>query len=222
MHVVVQASDRVDRGSDEGDTLPGLTPCISRVPAHARPTMLDVSVGAATRPLPEGRPAERDFRAIYDAYFGFVSKTLRRLGVSEADAADHAQVVFLVAHTRLGTFEGRSKLDTWLFGICRRVVWNHRRARLRRPEVPIEPSVLDVSPARRWNPDEAYERYARVEEVLSRLPWSQLQVFVLSEVEELRAPEIAERLGITGSMVKYRLRSARQQLLREVRRLRPA
>ena len=102
------------------------------------------------------------------------------------------------------------------------MAWNHRRTRLRRPEVPIEPSVLDVFPARRWDPGEAYERHARVEEVLSRLPWRQLQVFVLSEVEELRAPEIAERLGITGSMVKYRLRSARQQLTREVRRLRPA
>jgi DNA-directed RNA polymerase specialized sigma24 family protein len=43
---------------------------------------------------------------------------------------------------------------------------------------------------------------------------------MLSEVEELRGPEIAERLGISDSSVKYRLRTARRQFKREARRLR--
>ena len=183
--------------------------------------MSDVSVAASPRSAPRLTLQQRDFRAIYDAHVGFVWKALRRLGVSEMDAADHAQAVFLVAHARLSSFEGRSKLDTWLFSICRRVAWNHRRTRLRRPEVPVDPSALDTCPDRRWDPVEAQDSRACVAALLSRLPQRQLQVFVLSELEEMRAPEIAELLGISGSVVKYRLRSARQQLLREARRQRP-
>jgi DNA-directed RNA polymerase specialized sigma24 family protein len=59
-----------------------------------------------------------------------------------------------------------------------------------------------------------------VDAILRRLPPIQSQVFVLSEVEELGGPEIARRLGISDSTVKYRLRTARQQFTREARRLR--
>ncbi len=182
--------------------------------------MSDVSVAVSPRSAPRVTLQQRDFRAIYDAHYGFVWKTLRRLGVGEMDAADHAQAVFLVAHARLSSFEGRSKLDTWLFAICRRVAWNHRRTQLRRPEVPVDPNALDACPDRRWDPVAAQDSRARVATILSKLPQRQLQVFVLSELEEMRAPEIAELLGISGSMVKYRLRAARKQLLREVRRMR--
>jgi RNA polymerase sigma-70 factor (ECF subfamily) len=180
----------------------------------------DVPVGGSPRSAPKVTPDERDFRAIYDAHLAFVWQALRRLGVSEADAADHAQTVFQVAHARLRTFEGRSTLDTWLFGICRRVAWNNRRTRLRRPEIPVDPSTLDACPERRWDPAEAHDSRARVEAALSTLSPRQLQVFVLSELAEMRVPEIAERLGVSGSVVKYRLRSARQRLLRKVQRLR--
>jgi RNA polymerase sigma-70 factor, ECF subfamily len=182
--------------------------------------MSDVSIGPSPRSSPGVTQDQRDFQAIYDAHFSFVWQTLRRFGVSEVDAADHVQAVFLVAHARLSSFQGRSKLDTWLFSICRRVAWNHRRTRLRRPEVPLDPSFLDACPDRRWDPGEVRDTRARVEAILSRLPQRQLQVFVLTELEEMRAPEIAELLGISGSVVRYRLRSARKQLLREVRRLR--
>ncbi len=163
---------------------------------------------------------ERDFRAIYDAHFGFVWRTLRRFGVREEDAGDLVQAVFLVAFARLDDFEGRSKLDTWLFSICYRVACNARRARLRRREVAVDPVSLDSYAAWPQDSTEARDCLLKVEAILRGLPWRQSQVFVLSEVEELRDPEIARRLGISGSTVKYRLRTARRQFTREARRLR--
>ncbi|PKN48753.1 MAG: RNA polymerase sigma factor, partial [Deltaproteobacteria bacterium HGW-Deltaproteobacteria-20] len=47
-----------------------------------------------------------EFRELYDANLPFVWRSLRRLGVSEAEAADAAQEVFLVIHRKLPEFEG--------------------------------------------------------------------------------------------------------------------
>ena len=55
------------------------------------------------------------------------SDALRRLGVREADVADAAQEVFLVAHRREQEFEGRSSRSTWLFGIALRVASDRRK-----------------------------------------------------------------------------------------------
>src|SRR5882724_509457 len=74
-----------------------------------------------------GGPAVPGFSAIYDAYFDFVWRSLRRLGVPEATLDDAAQDVFVVVHRRLPEFEARSTVKTWLFGIVLRVVATHRR-----------------------------------------------------------------------------------------------
>src|SRR5689334_15233045 len=67
------------------------------------------------------------FKEVYEEQFRFVWRSLRRLGVRESDVADAAQDVFLVVHRRLGEFEGRSKVSTWLYGICYRVARDRRR-----------------------------------------------------------------------------------------------
>jgi RNA polymerase sigma-70 factor, ECF subfamily len=41
-----------------------------------------------------------DFRALYDAHFDFVWRSLRRLGVREPDVLDLAQKVFLTTPGR--------------------------------------------------------------------------------------------------------------------------
>src|SRR5580704_9404019 len=67
------------------------------------------------------------FKEVYDEHFRFVWRSLRRLGVPESDVADAVQDVFLVVHRRLCEFEGRSKVSTWLYGICYRVARDRRR-----------------------------------------------------------------------------------------------
>ena len=57
--------------------------------------------------------SELDFREVYEAHFRFVWRTLRHLGVREADVMDVAQNTFLVVHRKLCEFEGRSELRTW-------------------------------------------------------------------------------------------------------------
>src|SRR6185503_5602514 len=78
------------------------------------------------------------FEAVYDAHFEFVWRSLRQLGVAEADANDAAQDVFVVVHKRLAEFEGRSKITTWLFAICLRVAVARRRRGYARREQSVE------------------------------------------------------------------------------------
>src|SRR5450755_2702952 len=79
------------------------------------------------------RPSS-DFRRIFDAHAPTVTRTLRYLGVPEADLMDAAQEVFLVVNRRFREFEGRSSLSTWIRQICLRVALSTRRRRGRRRE----------------------------------------------------------------------------------------
>ena len=83
------------------------------------------------------------FKEVYEEQFRFVWRSLRRLGVRESDVADAAQDVFLVVHRRLDEFEGRSKVSTWLYGICYRVARDRRRLAHVRHHVDDERAVAE-------------------------------------------------------------------------------
>jgi RNA polymerase sigma-70 factor (ECF subfamily) len=161
-----------------------------------------------------------EFRAIYEAHLDFVWRSLRRLGVRQADASDLAQKVFLTAHTKLPEFEGRSRLRTWLFAICQRVASDYRRSAPLRREVATDAAEIDLfSASPHTDRSESRQRMRIAEAILDKLPEAQRLVFVLFELEEMSGDEIAELLGISVGTVRSRLRLARDAFGREVKRL---
>ncbi|MCA9604262.1 MAG: sigma-70 family RNA polymerase sigma factor [Myxococcales bacterium] len=152
--------------------------------------------------------------AIYDQCFDFVWRSARRMGVAEAAVDDVVQEVFLVAHRRLEDFEGRSSVKTWLFGILLRVVSDHRRRHRRKGGLAPLPEAL-AADAERSCPAEQAQRMDRVRllhSLLEQLDDDKRAVFVLAELEQLTAPEIAEALGgVKLNTVYSRLRVARKQ-----------
>lgn len=163
-----------------------------------------------------------DFRAIYDAHFDFVWRSLRRLGVREPDALDLTQKVFLTAHVKLPEFEGRSQISTWLFGIAQRVASDYRRSALIRREISTDHAELDAvpsSPAEFSADSEERQRARAAEAILNTLPEAQRTVFVLFELEEMSGQDIAALLDVSLGTVKSRLRLARDTFRREVKRL---
>jgi RNA polymerase sigma-70 factor (ECF subfamily) len=181
--------------------------------------------GGDPPPLNDPRsPSELSFEAVYRAHFDFVWRTLRRLGVSEADAPDAAQEVFLVVHRRLAEFEGRAKLTTWLFRMCFRVASDHsRRAHVRR-EVNNDAALEAFT-----DPGgDAEQRTAQqddlrlLEAALSTMSLEHRTVFVLFELEGLTSVEIAELLELPLGTVYSRLRRARALFERAIKqRARP-
>lgn len=158
-----------------------------------------------------------DFEEIYRAHYDFVWRTLRRMGVGERDVMDAAQKVFIVAHRRLHTFDGRSALKTWLCGIALRVASDYRRSAVARHEVLVAETPPETSSeADQHRRLETQERLAFLDTVLAELPVEQRTVFVLFELEEVSGEAIAELLAVPEGTVRSRLRLARRAFSRIV------
>jgi RNA polymerase sigma-70 factor, ECF subfamily len=162
----------------------------------------------------EARPT---FAEIYETYFPFVWRSARRLGVLEANVADVTQEVFVVVHRRLPGFEGRSSVKTWLSGTIFNVVRAHRRhMRAKHPHAIGDGAAAEfdslTDPAA--GPHEIASRAEAaclLERLLSVLDDDKREVFVLAELEEMGAPEIALALGAPVNTIYSRLRIARQE-----------
>jgi RNA polymerase sigma-70 factor (ECF subfamily) len=166
----------------------------------------------------ERRSALPAIDAIYDAHFRYVWRCLRSLGVPDAALDDALQDVFMVVQRKLSSFEGRSELATWLYGIALRVA---RRYRARaRAEMAPRSDVEAVDPITGESALEHSERLALARRALDGLDDEKREVFVLSQVEQMSAPEIAAITGVAVNTVYSRLRAARAAFDAEVRRLR--
>ena len=153
------------------------------------------------------------FETIYRQYFDFVWSAARRLGVSPAAADDVVQEVFIVIHSRLHTLEQPEALRSWIYGIVRRTVSGHHRAQRARETsgvgFSLEPDVASMQPT----PADLAEQSDQAKllwSLLGELDPPKREVFVLSEIEEFTAPEIAKILEIPLNTVYSRLRAARQ------------
>jgi RNA polymerase sigma-70 factor (ECF subfamily) len=190
------------------------------------PTLVVREHADARRPEADAGRAVPSLEAIYEEHFDFVWRSLKRLGIPSAQLDDAVQDVFVVVHRRLGEFEGRSSLKTWLFGIALRVASVHRRTRARRPTEPLVEDPPDH--AGRGAADalsEAAEAARLVQQLLDGMPEDRRAVFVLTELEEMTAKEISEALGVNLNTVYSRLRLARRDFdaaLSRYRARRPA
>lgn len=180
----------------------------------------------ANEPFGSGCPAAATpdgaarLRRLVDVYFDFIWRSLRRLGVPEADADDAAQQVFLVVARKLPLIDPNNE-RSFLFGTALRVASDVRRARRRRREDPTEPGGADPCDGGPGPEDLVAQRRARelLDEVLESMSLDLQTVFVLFELEELPTPEIASLLGIPVGTVASRLRRAREEFQDRAKRL---
>jgi RNA polymerase sigma-70 factor (ECF subfamily) len=156
-------------------------------------------------------------REAFQTHGAFVCRSLRHLGVPEADLDDLLQEVFLVVSKRLDGYEERGRARAWLYSICSRITQGHRRKVTRRresepaAELAAQPSQLDAVQNR-----QALELGFRL---LQQLPAQQREVFVLYEVEDMPMVEIAQALGCPLQTVYSRLYKARERILAQVQQL---
>ena len=167
------------------------------------------------RTVSADEPASR-VAALFDAHCGFVCRVLRHHGVHEAALDDAVQDVFVTAHRRWSSFEGRSSARSWLYGIARRIAFRYRRsadARARRFVAEADAGSEGI--------DEPFARAHAAHSLaalLHELDADKRTVFVLAEVEGMTAPEVAEALGIPLGTAYSRLRAAWQVLGRQAGR----
>lgn len=155
------------------------------------------------------------FEQVYETHFSFVWRTLRGLGLSDSQAQDAAQDVFLVVYRRLPEFDGRAAVRTWLFQIAVRVASDHRRSAQRKGTEPLEEAMADTTPGPEDRTEQAQALW-QLQRMLDQLPDEQRLVLLLTEWEEMTGPEIAALLGINVNTVASRLRRAREALQQQI------
>jgi RNA polymerase sigma-70 factor (ECF subfamily) len=154
------------------------------------------------------------FEMLYESYFPRVYRfALKRLG-DPAEAEDVTQEVFFTVFNKLESFEGKSTLLVWIFGITRNTV--NRRFRKARPRMGSldaygATAALDQTPAtdRVVDVRRALDRCeAVIEKDLTPL---QRRIFHLKHLRRQPVRGIAVALGKSEDAIKanlYRVRRA--------------
>jgi RNA polymerase sigma-70 factor (ECF subfamily) len=140
----------------------------------------------------------------------------------QQDAEDVLQETFLKAYRGLKSFDGRSKISTWLF----RIATNEALMLLRRkhPETvsidePVETEEGEQEPVQiiDWcclpeNELLSEESRQKLDYAVQKLPESLRVVFLLRDINDLSTHETAEVLSLSDTAVKTRLSRARFRL----------
>jgi RNA polymerase sigma-70 factor (ECF subfamily) len=154
---------------------------------------------------------ESNLDAIFREHARYVWRCLRHLGIPDADAEDVCQEVFVTANRRLGDFQGRSSLRTWLYGIALRVASDYRRsAYVRRERATAEPEQAEDP--RGGDAHAQAEARQALAALLAVLDAERRTVVVLYEIEGFTMKEVAELVGCPLQTAYSRLYSARTQL----------
>jgi RNA polymerase sigma-70 factor, ECF subfamily len=186
--------------------------------AHPSP-----STPSSCTPSPS-TPVRHDLAQVYALHFKYVWRCLKSLGVQERHLDDAVQEVFLVVHRKLDSFDGNHALTSWLYAIAVRMARrNHRAAAQERSRFLSEDEASEHSEHSHSSNSplllEENERLSLAQQALTSLNESKREVFVLSAIEGLSAPEIAPILGIPLNTVYSRLRAARLAFTNRVQEL---
>ncbi len=162
------------------------------------------------------------FEEIYRRYHKPITAYMNRM-VGQSDADDVTQEIFAKIDRGLQHFKGQAKLSTWIYRIATNTALDRlRRSRRQQPEtelmeeIPLEPPAIpQFQSASISSPLQQVihtEMNDCIREQVDKLAEKYRTVMILSSLEELKNPEIAEILDISVENVKIRLHRARAML----------
>jgi RNA polymerase sigma-70 factor, ECF subfamily len=143
---------------------------------------------------------------------------------NEPDRDDAVQDAFISAFRAIGSFDGQSKLGTWLHRITVNACLMKLRSRSRKPETQIDDLLPQfdqtghrIHSDRAWDQDgytrlEQKDTRQRVRDCIEQLPEAYRTVLLLRDIEGFDTAETARQLGCSEANVKTRLHRARQAL----------
>ena len=170
----------------------------------------------------------RSDRPALDELFGLSYPVVRRfvakiLGPGATDLEDVVQSALIEIFRSLKSFRGEARFTSWTYRICLNVAGQHIRRRSGKPET--EAIYDDELAADEWGEVTSSEKglldreaLAKAYEIIHALPANLRQVFILSEMEEMGAAEIAEVLDCSVQAAWSRLHQARKQFWKKVER----
>jgi RNA polymerase sigma-70 factor (ECF subfamily) len=149
-----------------------------------------------------------------------VRRQVRSLVGPTRDLEDLTQATLEQIVRALPRFEARCELSTFTYSIASRIVMNHWRSigrYLRRFVLGLD-DIVEPEADSLIDADTLVERerFVRLHKHLETLPADQRLVVVLSDLEELPAPRIAEIVGCPEPTVRSRLKRGREALAKKL------
>src|SRR6187402_520949 len=155
-----------------------------------------------------GELSKARLERMFNEHHDFIWRLLRRLGLSTGGADDAAQHVFLVSAERILDIKLGSE-RSFLFGTALRVARSQNRTDRRW----VLEEDMDVRRSEGARPEERIDHQRAVDlmgRILDGMTLDLRTVFVLSELEGMTMPELAELLEIPVGTAASRLRRARE------------
>jgi RNA polymerase sigma-70 factor (ECF subfamily) len=159
----------------------------------------------------------RYWRKVFNVAYKFVGR--------HDEAEDLTQDIFLKVFKSLATFDRRANFQTWLISVSRNLCIDHYRS-VRREREAIDRSVAanDLAPVSDTPGPlaviEQQDRVALLREAMRALPKSLRTAVMLRDIRELSYQDIADQLDLPEGTVKSRINRGRNELARQIRKLR--
>lgn len=164
-------------------------------------------------------------REFVDRYHSNMYSIAYRYLWNREDTEDILQESFLKAFQKIGQFEGRSSIKTWLTSIVINECYMKLRVRSRLKKVSLDEmefiygegrdrslSLVESSPWRQNVNSYTLDKRKIVRHTIRELPKHYQRVIVLKHIEGYPNRDIADILGITIESVKSRLHRARTRI----------
>ncbi len=142
------------------------------------------------------------FSAIVKEYSEEIYRHIRRMVLAHDDADDIVQNTFIKAWMNIGTFQGKSRISTWLYRIAINetlTFLNRNRGTLISLDTPEGAIAEQLESDIFFNGDRAD---AMLQEAIARLPQKQRLVFNMKYYEEMKYEEISAILDTSVGALK--------------------
>jgi RNA polymerase sigma-70 factor (ECF subfamily) len=162
--------------------------------------------------LSQAPKREAAFRLIMNGTKERIYRLARKM-VGEHDLANEVvQQTYIKVFKKVGEFEWKSSLESWIYKIAVRTALDLIKQQKRRAIVGIDVAMSGTS-STRVEYDEAMEV---VREATGQLPERQREVFVMRFYEDLSFEEIAEQLGGSESGLRSTYHHAKRKIKEEL------
>ncbi|MEO0468846.1 MAG: sigma-70 family RNA polymerase sigma factor [Bacteroidota bacterium] len=151
------------------------------------------------------------FEQIYSRFYKKVFYQVLPYVKDDEVAQDLTQDIFVKLFDRLAKFTGKSSFSTWLFSFSRNACLDYLRRQGKLKETRADESTLEAIPE--VGDDELLQiRSDRLAGIMDQVSQDEKAILIMMYAYEWKMDEIAEKMGISLSAVKMRIKRAKAKV----------
>jgi RNA polymerase sigma-70 factor, ECF subfamily len=174
--------------------------------------MVEITDGELIKVLQNPSTRDEGFTLLMNRYKKRIYWYIRRLVVSHEDAEDVLQETFINAYRYAGSFNGNSKIYTWLYRIATNECTALFRRNKNKGHKPVEITQRIENELKEYMQETSDEMLVKLQQAISQLPEKQRIVFNLRYYDELNYEEMEEVVGSSANTLKTNYHYATEKI----------